>query len=148
MTQIAIVLGSKSDEPYFEKCTNVLTELGIEWELQIISAHRNPTKTRDDSASVIARGIKVVIAGAGGAAALPGAIAAMTTVPVIGVPLPTSELKGVDSLHAIVQMPPGIPVACMAVGEWGATNAAHLASQIIALNDSDLAAELQRRRDF
>ncbi len=148
MTQIAIVLGSKSDEPYFEKCTNVLTELGIEWELQIISAHRNPTKTRDYSASVIARGIKVVIAGAGGAAALPGAIAAMTTVPVIGVPLPTSELKGVDSLHAIVQMPPGIPVACMAVGEWGATNAAHLASQIIALNDSDLAAELQRRRDF
>ena len=148
MTQIAIVLGSKSDEPYFEKCTNVLTELGIEWELQIISAHRNPTKTRDYSASVIDRGIKVVIAGAGGAAALPGAIAAMTTVPVIGVPLPTSELKGVDSLHAIVQMPPGIPVACMAVGEWGATNAAHLAAQIIALSDSDLAAELQRRRDF
>ena len=148
MTQIAIVLGSKSDEPYFEKCTNVLTELGIEWEKQIISAQRNPTKTRDNSASEIARGIKVVIAGAGGAAALPGAIAAMTTVPVIGVPLPTSELKGVDSLHAIVQMPPGIPVACMAVGEWGATNAAHLASQIIALNDSDLAAELQRRRDF
>ena len=148
MTQIAIVLGSKSDEPYFEKCTNVLTELGIEWELQIISAHRNPTKTRDYSASVIDRGIKVVIAGAGGAAALPGAIAAMTTVPVIGVPLPTSELKGVDSLHAIVQMPPGIPVACMAVGERGATNAAHLAAQIIALSDSDLAAELQRRRDF
>ena len=148
MTQIAIVLGSKCDEPYFEKCTNVLTELGIEWELQIISAHRNPTKTRDYSASVIDRGIKVVIAGAGGAAALPGAIAAMTTVPVIGVPLPTSELKGVDSLHAIVQMPPGIPVACMAVGERGATNAAHLAAQIIALSDSDLAAELQRRRDF
>lgn len=148
MPQIAIVLGSRSDEPYFEKCTSILTEFEIEWELEIISAHRNPTKTRDYASSVIERGIKVVIAGAGGAAALPGAIAAMTTVPVIGVPLPTSELRGIDSLHAIVQMPPGIPVACMAVGEWGATNAAHLAAQIIALGDGDLSAELQRRRDF
>jgi 5-(carboxyamino)imidazole ribonucleotide mutase len=145
--QVAIVLGSKSDEPYFEKCTKLLTELGIDWELEIISAHRNPTKTRDYAVNVIRRGIQVVIAGAGGAAALPGVIASMTTVPVVGVPLPTSELKGVDSLYAIVQMPPGIPVACMAVGEWGATNAAHLALQILALGNSELSAELQRRRD-
>ena len=147
MPEIVIVLGSRSDEPYFEKCTNLLTEFGIDWELEIISAHRNPTKTRDYATKVLDRGIKVVIAGAGGAAALPGVIASMTTVPVIGVPLPTSELRGVDSLHAIVQMPPGIPVACMAVGEWGATNAAHLALQIIALGNRELSAELQKRRD-
>lgn len=147
MPEVVIVLGSRSDEPYFEKCTNLLTEFGIDWELEIISAHRNPTKTRNYATTVMDRGIKVVIAGAGGAAALPGVIASMTTVPVIGVPLPTSELRGVDSLHAIVQMPPGIPVACMAVGEWGATNAAHLALQIIALGNKELSTELQKRRD-
>lgn len=147
MPQIAIILGSRSDEPYFEKCRGILTEFGLDWELEIISAHRNPVKIRDYATTIIQRGIQVVIAGAGGAAALPGVLASMTTVPIIGVPLPTSELKGVDSLYAIVQMPPGVPVACMGVGEWGATNAAHLAAQIIALGNSELSAELEKRRD-
>ena len=128
------------------KGTDVLDELGIGYEAVVCSAHRNPEKTAAYARSAAERGLKVIIAGAGLAAALPGVLAAHTTLPVIGVPLPTSELRGVDSLHAIVQMPGGIPVASMAIGKAGAKNAAIFAAQVLALNDAGLAESLRRHR--
>jgi 5-(carboxyamino)imidazole ribonucleotide mutase len=115
---------------------DVLDQMGIEHEVVAMSAHRTPEKVMEYASSARDRGIKVIIAGAGGAAALPGTVAAWTTLPVIGVPLPSSDLKGVDALYAIAQMPPGIPVATVAIGNWGARNAAFLATQIIGLTDS------------
>ena len=112
-----------------------LDEMGIEHEVVAMSAHRTPEKVMQYALSARERGIKVIIAGAGGAAALPGTVAAWTTLPVIGVPLPSSDLNGVDALYAITQMPPGIPVATVAIGGWGARNAAFLATQIIGLTD-------------
>ncbi|MSQ40311.1 MAG: 5-(carboxyamino)imidazole ribonucleotide mutase [Dehalococcoidia bacterium] len=135
MPQVGVVIGSRTDEPLIKACLEVLQSLGIEYELSVLSAHRTPERVMEYARGARERGLQVLIGAAGGAAALPGALASWTTLPVIGVPLPTSELKGVDALHAIAQMPPGIPVACVAVGEWGARNAAYLAAEILGLKD-------------
>ena len=133
MPLVGIVIGSKSDEPQMQDTLRILEELGIEHEMSVLSAHRTPQKVADYAQSAQERGIEVIIAAAGGAAALPGVVAAWTDLPVIGVPLSSSELKGVDALYAIVQMPPGVPVATVAVGSWGARNAAYLAAGILSL---------------
>lgn len=133
MPLVGIVMGSKSDEAYVKETVEVLDQLGIDHEENVISAHRNPDKTREYAQGARGRGIEVLIGAAGGAAALPGTLAAWSTLPVIGVPLATSELKGVDSLYAISQMPPGIPVATVAIGSWGARNAGFLAAQILGI---------------
>ncbi|MBI4201711.1 MAG: 5-(carboxyamino)imidazole ribonucleotide mutase [Chloroflexi bacterium] len=133
MPLVGVVIGSRTDEPLVQDTIKTLGELGIEHELVVMSAHRTPQKVADYAQSAAGRGIEVIIAAAGGSAALPGVIASWTDLPVIGIPLPTSELKGVDALYAIVQMPPGVPVACVAVGAWGARNAAYLAAGILAL---------------
>ena len=133
MPLVGVVIGSKTDEPLVQDTLGILDSLGIDHELLAISAHRTPQKVADYASSAENRGIEVIIAGAGGAAALPGTVAAWTDLPVIGIPLGTSELKGVDALHAIVQMPPGVPVACVAVGSWGARNAAYLAASILSI---------------
>ncbi len=112
---------------------DVLNQMGIEHEMVVMSAHRTPEKVMEYAQSARDRGIEVLIAGAGGSAGLPGVLASWTTLPIIGIPLPTSDLKGVDALYAIAQMPPGIPVACVAVGSWGARNAAFLAAQILVI---------------
>jgi 5-(carboxyamino)imidazole ribonucleotide mutase len=133
-----VEIGSKSDESFIQDTIKILEELGIDYELSVISAHRSPERARAHAQSARERGIEVLIAAAGGAAALPGVLASWTTLPVIGVPLPTSELKGVDALHAIAQMPPGVPVACVAVGSWGARNAAYLAAQILGIKHAKI----------
>ena len=135
MSQVAVMMGSESDKPAMQGASDVLEQMGIQYEVVVMSAHRTPEKVMEYVSAARGRGIKVIIAGAGGAAALPGAVAAWTTLPVVGVPLPSSELKGVDALYAIAQMPPGIPVATVAIGSWGARNAAFLATQIIGLTD-------------
>ncbi|MGH7763435.1 MAG: 5-(carboxyamino)imidazole ribonucleotide mutase [Candidatus Dormibacteraceae bacterium] len=136
---VGVILGSKSDLPLMESCIKVLEDLGLEHELKVCSAHRNPKGVMEWASSARERGLKVVIAAAGGAAHLPGVVAAWTDLPVIGVPVPTQHLGGVDSLYSIVQMPAGIPVATMAIGEAGAKNAAWLAGRIIGLHDSLIA---------
>ena len=133
---VAVVMGSKSDAPTMQECLDTLDKLGIAYETQVMSAHRTPDKVREFAQSAAERGIRVIIAGAGGSAALPGVIKAYTSLPVIGVPLASSDLKGVDALMAIAQMPPGVPVATVAVGKWGAHNAALLAAEILALSDA------------
>ena len=135
---VAVLMGSKSDAPLMQECLDLLLKLGIPHESHVMSAHRTPDKVREFASSARDRGIQVVIAAAGGAAALPGAVKAHTPLPVIGVPIPSSELKGVDALYAMVQMPPGAPVATMAVGAWGARNAALLAVEILALTRADV----------
>jgi 5-(carboxyamino)imidazole ribonucleotide mutase len=135
LPQVGVVIGSRSDEPHIQACLDTLKALGIEYEMSVLSAHRTPERVMEYARTARERGLQVLIGAAGGSAALPGALASWTTLPVIGVPLATSELKGVDALHAIAQMPPGIPVACMAVGEWGARNAAYLAAEILGLKD-------------
>lgn len=131
--QVGIALGSKSDEPYIEGCKKVLKEAGISYEVVITSAHRNPEKTRDYAQKLKSRGIKVVIALCGYSCALPGVIASYTDLPVIGVPLPTSPLNGLDSLLSIAQMPSGVPVAAMGIGKSGAKNAALFACKILGV---------------
>ena len=138
MPQVAIVIGSPSDESYLEDARALLTEFGVEYEFRAVSAHRNPDATREFATTARDRGVEVIIAAAGMAAHLPGVVASLTTLPVIGVPLPGSELRGLDSLYAIVQMPAGVPVACMAVGSHGARNAALFAVQILSLQDERL----------
>lgn len=133
MPQVGVVMGSKSDAEAVQPALDVLRELGIEYEVNTISAHRTPDKARQYGQTARERGIEVIIAAAGGAAHLPGVMASWTTIPVIGVPLPSGELKGVDALYSIVQMPAGIPVACVAVGSAGARNAAYLAAEILGL---------------
>lgn len=133
MALVGVVMGSKSDTEAVQPALDILKELGIEYEANIISAHRNPEKARQYGQSARERGIEVIIAAAGGAAHLPGVLASWTTIPVIGVPLAAGELKGVDALYSIVQMPAGIPVACVAVGQSGARNAAYLAAEILGL---------------
>ena len=135
---VGVILGSKSDLPLMESCVKVLDELGLTHEVKVCSAHRNPKGVMEWASSARERGIKVVIAAAGGAAHLPGVVAAWTDLPVIGVPVPTQHLGGVDSLYSIVQMPAGIPVATVAIGEAGAKNAAWLAARIIGLADRDV----------
>ena len=135
---VGVILGSKSDMPLMESCVKVLDELGIAHELKVCSAHRNPRGVMEWASTARGRGLRVVIAAAGGAAHLPGVVAAWTDLPVIGVPVPTQHLGGVDSLYSIVQMPAGIPVATVAIGEAGAKNAAWLAARILGLDDKEV----------
>jgi 5-(carboxyamino)imidazole ribonucleotide mutase len=142
-----VILGSKSDLPLMESCVKQLEELGIESELKICSAHRDPAGVMDWASSARERGFKVLIAAAGGAAHLPGVVAAWSDLPVVGVPIPTQHLGGRDSLYSIVQMPAGIPVATMAIGEAGAKNAAWFAARVLGLADAGVAARhLEKRR--
>lgn len=140
MAEVGVILGSKSDLPLMEGCMQQLEALGIEAELKVCSAHRDPAGVMEWAGGARQRGLKVVIAAAGGAAHLPGVVAAWTDLPVIGVPVPTQYLGGQDSLYSIVQMPAGIPVATVAIGEAGAKNAAWLAARILGLQDGELAA--------
>ena len=135
---VAVVMGSKSDAPMMQECLDLLSALGIQYEMQVMSAHRTPDKVKELASGARDRGIQVIVAAAGGAAALPGAVKAYTTLPVIGVPIPSSELKGIDALYAMAMMPPGTPVATVAIGSWGARNAALLAAEILALGHADV----------
>lgn len=138
MARIAIVIGSKTDEPLMQPALDILNDFKIDFELSILSAHRKPDQVRKYALEAASKGFEVVIAAAGGAAHLPGVVASWTTLPVIGVPLPTSDLKGIDSLYSIVQMPGGVPVACVGIGAAGAKNAALLAAQILANKYDDI----------
>lgn len=133
MPLVAVVMGSKSDAEAIKPTLDILAALGIEYEVNVISAHRTPEKAREYALSARERGIEVIIAAAGGAAHLPGVLASWTTLPVIGVPIASGELKGVDALYSIVQMPAGIPVAAVAIGSAGAKNAAYLAAEILGI---------------
>ena len=133
MPLVGIVMGSKSDADSMQPTLDALDQLGIEYEASVISAHRTPEKARQYGVSARERGLEVIIAGAGGAAHLPGVLASWTSIPVIGVPIPNSEVKGLDALLSIVQMPAGVPVACVALGSAGARNAAYLAAGILGL---------------
>jgi 5-(carboxyamino)imidazole ribonucleotide mutase len=135
---VGILMGSKSDWEYMSAAAEVLTELGISHEKKVLSAHRTPDLTLEYSAGAKARGLKAIIAGAGGAAHLAGVIAAKTLLPVIGVPMPTTSLNGMDSLLAIVQMPKGVPVATMAIGKAGAANAGLFVAAMLAVTDPAL----------
>ncbi len=139
---VAIVMGSQSDWPTMQAAAAVLDELGVGYEAKIVSAHRTPDRLWEFGKTAAGEGFKVVIAGAGGAAHLPGMLASKTTLPVIGVPVETRALGGLDSLYSIVQMPRGYPVATMAIGEAGAMNAGLMAVQILALGDDRLAGRL------
>jgi len=143
---IGIIMGSQSDWPTLRAAAEILDVLGIAHETKIVSAHRTPDRLYDYAKSAAGRGLKVIIAGAGGAAHLPGMTASMTTLPVLGVPIESKALKGMDSLLSIVQMPGGVPVATFAIGESGAKNAALHAASILALNDSALAKKLEAWR--
>jgi 5-(carboxyamino)imidazole ribonucleotide mutase len=145
--EVGIVVGSESDLPVMQKCADILTEMGIESETKVLSAHRAPAQLSEWAGTARDRGVKVIIAGAGMAAHLPGAAAAWSTLPVIGVPLVSGDLGGLDSLLAIVQMPPGVPVATVAVGEPGAKNAAYLAAEIIGLSRPEVAEKYQALRN-
>jgi 5-(carboxyamino)imidazole ribonucleotide mutase len=138
MAQVGIVMGSKTDADVIKPALEVLEQLGVEYEVSVISAHRNPEKLREYGLKAAARGFEVIIAAAGYAAHLPGVLASWTTVPVIGIPLPTSELKGVDALLSMAQMPAGVPVACVGIGESGARNAALLATQILGIKNEEI----------
>jgi phosphoribosylaminoimidazole carboxylase PurE protein len=144
---VGILMGSESDRPRMEGAGGVLDELEIPYEVHVMSAHRTPDKVASYTESAGERGIRVLIAGAGMAAHLAGAVAARTILPVIGVPLDGSPLSGLDALLATVQMPPGVPVATVAVGSAGAKNAAYLAAQILALGDPALARRLRAQRE-
>lgn len=143
---IGIIMGSQSDWPTMKEAALILDEFGISYESKIVSAHRTPDRLWDYGKTAADRGLKVIIAGAGGAAHLPGMMASKTRVPVIGVPVQTKALSGVDSLYSIVQMPRGFPVATMAIGAAGAANAGLLAVGILALNNAALAAKLDAWR--
>ena len=145
MTQVGIIMGSQSDWPTMKAAAEILDELGISYETRIVSAHRTPDRLWDYGKTAVSRGLKVIIAGAGGAAHLPGMMASKTRVPVIGVPVQTKALSGVDSLYSILQMPKGYPVATMAIG--GAANAGLMAAAILATSDATIAAKLDAWRD-
>lgn len=140
--QVAIIMGSDSDWPIMEQAAEVLDDLGVTYAKDIVSAHRTPQKMADFASAARDKGFSVVIAGAGGAAHLPGMVASMTTLPVIGVPVPLAHMGGLDSLLSIVQMPTGVPVATVAVG--GAKNAAYLAARIIATSDKNVQEKLEQ----
>lgn len=144
--KVGIVYGSPSDKSVMQECAAVLAEYGIGSESNVMSAHRTPSIVAEYSSSARKRGLKVIIAGAGLAAHLAGAVAANTILPVIGVPLDAGSLGGMDALLATVQMPKGVPVATVAIGKHGAKNAAHLAAQILALADDELAAQLLKNK--
>lgn len=141
---VGIIMGSASDLDVMRSAAEILGELDVSHEVRVVSAHRSPLRMVDYARAASERGLRVVIAGAGGAAHLPGMVAALTVLPVIGVPVPTRHLGGVDSLHSIVQMPSGVPVATMAIG--GAANAGLLAARILALGDDRLAERLEEHR--
>jgi 5-(carboxyamino)imidazole ribonucleotide mutase len=145
-TKVGIIMGSHSDWATMKHAADVLDELGVPYEKQIVSAHRTPDKLFDYAETAVERGIAVIIAGAGGAAHLPGMTAAKTRVPVLGVPVQSKALSGLDSLLSIVQMPKGIPVGTLAIGEAGAVNAGLLAAAIVALSDPAVAAKLDAYR--
>jgi len=138
MAKVGIVMGSKTDRDIVKPAMDMLERLGIDYEVSIISAHRNPEKLREYGLEAEERGVEVIIAAAGGAAHLPGILASWTTLPVIGVPLPTSELKGVDALLSVAQMPAGVPVACVGIGTSGSKNAALLAAQILGIKHEEV----------
>jgi 5-(carboxyamino)imidazole ribonucleotide mutase len=143
---VGIIMGSTSDWETMRHAADILTELGVPHETRVVSAHRTPQRLYDYASSAADRGLKVIIAGAGGAAHLPGMAAAMTHLPVLGVPVESKALKGVDSLYSIVQMPGGVPVGTLAIGKPGAINAGLLATAILATNDTALAERLKAWR--
>lgn len=143
---VGIIMGSRSDWPTLQKAADILTELGVPFESKVVSAHRTPDRLVQYAKSARGRGLKVIIAGAGGAAHLPGMVAAMTSLPVLGVPVKSSTLNGLDSLLSIVQMPKGIPVGTLAIGEAGAANAGILAASILANTDEALLKRLDAFR--
>lgn len=143
---VGVIMGSQSDWPVMQKACDILDQLGVAYESKIVSAHRTPQRLVDYASSAKARGLHVIIAGAGGAAHLPGMAAAMTPLPVLGVPVQSLALNGIDSLLSIAQMPKGVPVGTLAIGEAGAVNAGILAASIIALHDTDVAAKLDAFR--
>lgn len=147
MPLVAVVMGSKSDAEALKPTLDTLDALGIDYEVNVISAHRHPEKARQFGLEAQGRGIEVIIAAAGGAAHLPGVLASWTTLPVIGVPLATSELNGADALYSIVQMPAGIPVATVAIGSAGAKNAAYLAAEILGLKYDEIRKAYQKYRN-
>ncbi len=144
--QVGIIMGSKSDWETMRHAADTLERLGVAHETKVVSAHRTPKRLYDYAHGAKDRGIKVVIAGAGGAAHLPGMAASMTSLPVLGVPVESQSLAGLDSLLSIVQMPAGVPVGTLAIGRAGAINAALLAAAILAINDSELADRLEKHR--
>jgi 5-(carboxyamino)imidazole ribonucleotide mutase len=143
---VGIIMGSQSDWPTLKKAADILDELEVPYETKIVSAHRTPQRLYDYAKSAKDRGLKVIIAGAGGAAHLPGMTASLTHLPVLGVPVVTAALGGQDSLYSIVQMPAGVPVGTLAIGETGATNAGLLAAQILALADGNLSKRIEAYR--
>lgn len=143
---VSVLMGSDTDLPVMAACVRVLEEYGLPYEVQVLSAHRTPDESTRFAREAESRGLKVIVAGAGGSAHLAGVVAAHTTLPVIGVPLASSPLSGFDALLSTVQMPPGIPVATVGVGPMGAANAGHLAAAIIALGDPTLREKLHERR--
>lgn len=145
--QVGVIMGSQSDWPTMREATEILDELGVRYKAQIVSAHRTPDRLWSYGKSAVGAGFQVIIAGAGGAAHLPGMVASKTTLPVIGVPIQTKALSGVDSLYSIVQMPRGYPVGTMAIGAAGAANAGLMAAQILALNDQALSRRLVQWRE-
>lgn len=143
---VGVIMGSQSDWPTMKEAVSIMEELGVSVERKIVSAHRTPKRMMDYAESAKSRGLKVIIAGAGGAAHLPGMVASMTTLPVFGVPVQSKALSGLDSLLSIVQMPGGIPVGTLAIGTAGAKNAGLLAASVIALSDPSVDANLARYR--
>ncbi len=144
--KVGIIMGSQSDWPTLREAAEILDQLGVGYEAKIVSAHRTPDRLWDYGKTAVSRGLKVIIAGAGGAAHLPGMMASKTRLPVIGVPVQTKALSGVDSLYSIVQMPRGYPVATMAIGAAGAANAGLMAAAILANDDAALATRLDKWR--
>ena len=145
--QVGIIMGSRSDWDTMRHAADTLDQLGIAHETRVVSAHRTPQRLYDYASSAKSRGLKLVIAGAGGAAHLPGMTASMTALPVLGVPIESKALKGMDSLLSIVQMPAGVPVGTLAIGKAGAINAALLAAAMLAAHDAELAARLDKWRE-
>jgi 5-(carboxyamino)imidazole ribonucleotide mutase len=145
--KVSVVMGSASDWPTLRKAVEVLEEFGVPTERQVVSAHRTPDRLREYALAAAGRGLEVIIAGAGGAAHLPGMLAAWTTLPVLGVPVESRALRGMDSLLSIVQMPRGVPVGTLAIGEAGASNAGLLAVRMLAVRDPALRGALQRFRE-
>jgi 5-(carboxyamino)imidazole ribonucleotide mutase len=144
--KVAVIMGSKSDWPTMQEATAIMDRLGVEYEVEVVSAHRTPDKLMSFSAAAADRGIEVIIAGAGGAAHLPGMVASKTRLPVLGVPVQSKALSGVDSLYSIVQMPRGVAVGSLAIGGAGAFNAGLLACQMLANNDPELAQRVEEFR--
>lgn len=145
--QVAIMMGSQSDLPTMQEAADILKEFGVGCEMRVLSAHRTPRETAQYAESLKERGIKIVIAGAGGSAALAGVVAAHTSLPVIGIPIETTALNGIDSLLSTVQMPPGVPVATVAIGKPGAKNAGILALRILSLSDKETEKKLEKYRE-